>query len=61
MKKIIIGIDPGLTGGIAILDSGTMELITVVDMPIVPEGGKKKVIPISFSKYVTNSAIAFIL
>ena len=43
MKKIIIGIDPGLTGGIAILDSRNKELIRVEDMPIIPEGGKKKV------------------
>ncbi|WP_419833081.1 hypothetical protein [Endozoicomonas atrinae] len=43
MNKIIIGIDPGLTGGIAILDSRNKELIRVEDMPIIPEGGKKKV------------------
>ena len=41
--KIIIGIGPGLTGGIAILDSKNKELIRVEDMPIIPEGGKKKV------------------
>ena len=41
--KIVIGIDPGLTGGIAVLESESKELIKVEDMPIIPEGGKKKV------------------
>ncbi|MGO0309860.1 hypothetical protein ACTL6P_25355, partial [Endozoicomonas acroporae] len=41
--KIVIGIDPGLTGGIAVLESESKELIKVVDMPIIPEGSKKKV------------------
>ncbi len=43
MKKIIIGIDPGLTGGIAVLDSKSKELISLADMPVIPEGGRKKV------------------
>ena len=43
MKKIIIGIDPGLTGAIAILDSESGEIVSLEDMPVIPEGGKKKV------------------
>ena len=43
MDKIIIGIDPGLTGGIAVLGSENKELISLEDMPVIPEGGKKKV------------------
>ena len=43
MEKIIIGIDPGLTGGIAVLDSKSKELIRLWDMPVIPEGGRKKV------------------
>ena len=43
MDKFIIGIDPGLTGGIAVLDSETKELVRLADMPVIPEGNKKKV------------------
>jgi len=32
----VVGIDPGLTGAIAVVDHSTGELISVVDMPIEP-------------------------
>ncbi len=41
--KIIIGIDPGLTGGIAVIDSSRKTIIKLVDMPVSPDGKKKKV------------------
>ena len=36
----IIGIDPGLSGGIAILDD--LKIFDIYDMPIMPEGKKTK-------------------
>ena len=36
----IIGIDPGLSGGIAILDD--LKIYDIFDMPIMPEGKKNK-------------------
>ena len=36
----IIGIDPGLRGGIAILDD--LKIFDIFDMPIMPEGKKNK-------------------
>lgn len=41
--KIIIGIDPGLTGGIAVIDSSRKTIIKLVDMPVSPDGKKNKV------------------
>lgn len=41
--RIIIGIDPGLSGGIAVLESTSFQLIKLVDMPTVPDGKKRKV------------------
>ena len=41
--KIIIGIDPGLTGAIAILNSSDKSIIRLEDMPLIPDGSKKKV------------------
>ena len=35
----IIGIDPGLSGGIAILDD--LKIFDIFDMPIMSEGKKK--------------------
>jgi len=37
---IIIGIDPGLSGGIAILENNKVK--TLFDMPVMPEGKKNK-------------------
>ena len=36
----IIGIDPGLSGGIAVLDD--LKIFDLFDMPIMPEGKKNK-------------------
>ena len=36
----IIGIDPGLSGGIAILDD--LKIFDIFDMPVMPEGKKNK-------------------
>jgi crossover junction endodeoxyribonuclease RuvC len=36
----IIGIDPGLSGGIAILDNS--KVIELFDMPVMPDGKKNK-------------------
>ena len=36
----IIGIDPGLSGGIAILDN--LKIFDLFDMPIMSEGKKKQ-------------------
>ena len=36
----IIGIDPGLSGGIAVLDD--LEIFDIFDMPIMSEGKKNK-------------------
>ena len=36
----IIGIDPGLSGGIAILDD--LKIFDLFDMPIMAEGKKKQ-------------------
>ncbi len=41
--KIIIGIDPGLSGGIAVLESTSKRIIKLVDMPVSPDGKKQKV------------------
>ena len=37
---LIIGIDPGLSGGIAILKNNKVQ--TLYDMPVMPEGKKIK-------------------
>ena len=36
----IIGIDPGLSGAIAILEN--KQVITLIDMPVMAEGKKKQ-------------------
>lgn len=43
--KIILGIDPGHTGAIAMLDTESNKLIEVIDMPILEDGtsGRKRV------------------
>ena len=41
--KFIIGIDPGLSGAIAILDAQFGKIIQLEDMPVVIDKGKKKV------------------
>ena len=41
--NVIIGIDPGLTGAIAILNSSDQSIIRLEDMPVIPDGRKKKV------------------
>ena len=41
--KVIIGIDPGLTGAIAVLDSDRKSIVQLEDMPVIPDGSKKKV------------------
>jgi len=40
IKMKIIGIDPGLSGGIAVLENNKVE--EVYDMPVMPEGKKNK-------------------
>ena len=37
---IIIGIDPGLSGGIAVLENN--KVLNIFDMPVMPEGKKNK-------------------
>ncbi|WP_299730133.1 hypothetical protein [uncultured Endozoicomonas sp.] len=41
--SIIIGIDPGLKGGIAVLESDSKKIIRLEDMPVSPDGKKQKV------------------
>ncbi|WP_067518586.1 hypothetical protein [Endozoicomonas ascidiicola] len=41
--SIIIGIDPGLKGGIAVLESDSKKIIRLDDMPVSPDGKKQKV------------------
>ena len=36
----IIGIDPGLSGAIAVLENNKVE--SIIDMPVMPEGKKNK-------------------
>ena len=36
----IIGIDPGLSGGIAVLENN--KVLNIFDMPVMPEGKKNK-------------------
>ena len=36
----IIGIDPGLSGGIAVLENN--KVLSIFDMPVMPEGKKIK-------------------
>ena len=40
--SVIIGIDPGITGAIAVLDKDTTKIIQLEDMPITPDGKGKK-------------------
>ncbi len=40
--QVIIGIDPGLKGGIAVLDAISGELVQLEDMPTSPDGKGKK-------------------
>ena len=42
MTAICVGIDPGVTGGIAFLDAETGELIHAARTPILPVPGKKE-------------------
>ena len=41
--KVIIGIDPGLSGAIAVLESRKKSILRLEDMPVVPDGKKRKV------------------
>ena len=36
----IIGIDPGLSGAIAVLENN--KVLSIFDMPVMPEGKKKQ-------------------
>ena len=40
--KIIIGIDPGITGAIAALREHDHSLVSMTDMPVMPDGKGKK-------------------
>lgn len=40
---VIIGIDPGLTGAIAVLDASGKSIIQLADMPTAPDNKKQKV------------------
>ena len=41
--NVIIGIDPGLSGAIAVLESSRKSILRLEDMPVVPDGKKRKV------------------
>lgn len=40
--NLSIGIDPGLSGGIAVIDANTREVIDVFDCPVISWGGNKR-------------------
>lgn len=59
----IIGIDPGITGGIAVLNLITGELISALDMPVeIAKAGKKRISAINLSDIIIkyNTVIAFV-
>jgi crossover junction endodeoxyribonuclease RuvC len=41
-RAVCLGIDPGVTGGVAVLDAQTGELIQGIRTPILPVPGKKE-------------------
>jgi hypothetical protein len=40
-RKISIGIDPGINGAIAGIDAGSLEVIEVMDTPVITSEGKR--------------------
>lgn len=43
-NKFVIGVDPGLTGAVAVINTETNDLETVFDMPVTKMKGRKDVI-----------------
>lgn len=41
MKRVSIGIDPGITGAIAAIDASSLALIELVDTPTIMSAGKR--------------------
>lgn len=35
MRELILGVDPGFTGSLAVINSNTMRLVEVIDMPLM--------------------------
>ncbi|UYM16218.1 RuvC family protein [Endozoicomonas euniceicola] len=52
--KVIIGIDPGLTGAIAILDAFEKNIIQLADMPTMPDNKKRKVSGMGLKKILAQ-------
>ena len=40
-QRISVGIDPGLSGAIAAINAGSLELLEVVDTPVITSEGKR--------------------
>lgn len=58
MAETIIGIDPGVNGGVAVLDSKTNELIDVLRTPTFKVGKKKKINITKMSDFVSAYALS---
>lgn len=56
---IVLGIDPGLTGGLALIKSGERpRVIAAVDIPVVGENAKRRVDVLKVIKFLQKHSIA---
>lgn len=54
---IILGIDPGVTGGLALINSARMELVDGLRMPVYERRGKKRVSPGAVMAFVEGTKV----
>jgi crossover junction endodeoxyribonuclease RuvC len=63
-RMIIIGIDPGITGAIAVIERTDKSecIVDVIDLPIVGDGARKRILVPELMRFITaaNAAAAFI-
>jgi len=53
----ILGIDPGVRGGLAlveILDDGSLHLLDAIDVPVAGAGAKERVDPVAISEWMVG-------
>jgi crossover junction endodeoxyribonuclease RuvC len=56
---MILGVDPGIHGGLAVVDTnngGTPRLVDAIDIPVVGVGAKERVDPLAFRDWLRKHA-----
>lgn len=54
MSRVILGIDPGLSGALAWMDAASMDVLAVHDLPIAIEGKRKSIDAIAFNRLIAT-------